>query len=123
MHLRIFHLRLPLIDVGTLDLIARGEVTIRPGIERLTDDGVVFTDGGQGKFEAVILATGYRPRVDAFLHGASAAHDQYGTPSSSGREAALPGLYFCGYQVPPTGMLREIAREARHISAAIARKK
>jgi phytoene dehydrogenase-like protein len=46
-----------------------------------------------------------------------------GTPSSSGRESALPGLYFCGYNVSPTGMLREIAREARRISAAIAGKR
>jgi indole-3-pyruvate monooxygenase len=71
----------------------------------------------------VILATGYRPRVNAFLEGASAAYDENGTPSSSGREAPIPGLYFCGYYVSPTGMLREIALEARRISAAIARTK
>jgi hypothetical protein len=41
-------------------------------------------------------------------------------PWSSGREAVLPGLYFCGYYVSPTGMLREIGREAECISAAIA---
>jgi hypothetical protein len=35
----------------------------------------------------------------------------------------MPGLYFCGYYVSPTGMLREIALEARQISAAIAQKR
>ncbi len=70
----------------------------------------------------VILATGYRPRVNAFLQGASVAHDENGTPFTSGREAALPGLYFCGYFVSPTGMLRQIAIEAVSIGAAIARK-
>jgi len=83
----------------------------------------IFTDGKQGKFDAVILATGYRSRVNAFLAGAAAAYDENGTPSSSGREAPIPGLYFCGYYVSPTGMLREIALEARRISAAAARKR
>jgi hypothetical protein len=31
-------------------------------------------------------------------------------------------LYFCGYYVSPTGGLREIAIEAKHISAAIVAK-
>ena len=77
----------------------------------------------QGKFDAVILATGYRPRVNAFLEGAAVAYDENGTPLSSGRETPIPGLYFCGYDVSPTGMLREIALEARRISVSIARKR
>ena len=113
--------RIPLIDVGTIGLIKRGQIAVRPGIESFTEEGVTFTDGQQGKFDAVILATGYRPRVNAFLEGASDALDEHGTPSSSGCEASLPGLYFCGYYVSPTGMLREIALEAQRISAAIAR--
>jgi hypothetical protein len=35
----------------------------------------------------------------------------------------MPGLYFCGYHVSSTGMLREIALEAKKISASIARKR
>ncbi len=114
--------RIPLIDVGTIQLIKRGQITVFPGIETFTEEGVTFTDGNQRKFEAVILATGYRPRVNTFLEGASAAHDANGTPSSSGCEAPISGLYFCGYYVSPTGMLREIALEAKRISAAIAQK-
>lgn len=113
--------RIPLIDVGTLELIKRGEVTVRQGLEKFTADGVVFTDGRHETYNSVILATGYRPRVDAFLQDAAVTCDENGTPMSSGRESALPGLYFCGYFVAPTGMLREIALEARRISAAIAR--
>lgn len=115
--------RIPLIDVGTIELIKRGQITVCPGIERFTEEGVLFTDGNQRKFDAVILATGFRPRVNAFLEEASAVYDENGTPLSSGREAPIPGLYFCGYYVSPTGMLREIALEARRISAAIARKR
>jgi hypothetical protein len=52
--------------------------------------------------------------------GAPAALDQDGAPTTSGREAPIPGLYFCGFRVSPAGMLREIGREARRIGAAIA---
>lgn len=113
--------RVPLIDVGTVGLIKRGQVSIYPGIESFINDEVVFPDGTRRAFDAVILATGYRPQVDRFLVDASAAHAASGAPSSSGRESAIPGLYFCGFYVAPTGMLREIGLEARRISTAIAR--
>lgn len=112
---------IPLIDIGTLKLIKDGQVTVFEGIREFTEEGVAFDDGKQAQFDAVILATGYRPRVNAFLKGISAvAYNESGTPLSSGWETKLPGLYFCGYYVSPTGMLREIAIEARQISASIA---
>jgi cation diffusion facilitator CzcD-associated flavoprotein CzcO len=113
--------RIPLIDVGTIGLIKRSAIAVYGGIERFTQDGVVFTDGRAAAFDAVILATGYRPRVDAFLAGVDSAYDAEGAPLASGREMAAAGLYFCGFYVSPTGMLREIGGEARRISAAIAR--
>jgi hypothetical protein len=69
-----------------------------------------------------VLATGYRPRVNDFIQNASSAFDKDGTPTSTGKESSIPGLYFYGYYVSPTGMLREIAIEARQIGVAIARK-
>lgn len=112
--------RIPLIDVGTIKLIKRGQIVVYPGIEKFTDSSILFTDGKQREFDAVILATGYRPRVNTFLEGALNAYDDSGTPLFSGPETPIPGLYFCGFHVSPTGMLREIAIEARRISAAIA---
>ena len=114
---------IPLIDVGTIKLIKSGQITVYEGIQEFTKDGVIFTNGKQVKFDAVVLATGYHPRVNAFLTGISAAaYDENGTPLSSGQETRIPGLYFCGYFVSPTGMLREIALEAKQISASIAKK-
>jgi cation diffusion facilitator CzcD-associated flavoprotein CzcO len=114
--------RIPLIDIGTTKVIKRGRITVYCGVERFTEDGIVFSDGRQVNFDAVILATGFRPRVNKFLQGNSAVYDEEGKPCSSGHEMAIPGLFFCGYYVPPTGMLREIGMEAKRISAAIARK-
>lgn len=113
--------RIPLIDIGTTRVIKQGGITVYAGIKRFTENGITFSDGKQVNFDAVILATGFRPRVNAFLEGNSAIYDENGTPCSSGHEMAIPGLYFCGYYVPPTGMLREIGMEGKRISAAIAR--
>jgi cation diffusion facilitator CzcD-associated flavoprotein CzcO len=112
---------IPLIDVGTIKLIKQGHITVHSGVEEFTESGVKFTDGKEAQFDAVVLATGYRPRVNTFLHETK-VYDENGTPLSSGHEASNAGLYFCGYYVSPTGMLREIAMEAKQISAEIARK-
>ena len=112
---------IPLIDVGTIKLIKQGHITVYSGVEEFTENSVKFTDGKEAQFDALVLATGYRPRVNAFLNETKAC-DENGVPVSSGREASVPGLYFCGYYVSPTGMLREIAMEAKRISAAIAKK-
>lgn len=68
----------------------------------------------------MVLATGYRPGVAAFLAGGDTLDDQ-GKPRTSGVRTSIPGLYYCGFYVSPYGMLRAIANEARAISADIAR--
>ncbi len=113
------HGRIPLLDIGTVDRIKRGDLAVRPNVERFTKTGVVFEDGREEDFAAVILGTGYRPALADFLGVADEICDEAGVPGKSGHET-LPGLFFCGFYVSPTGMLREIAIEARRIAAAIA---
>ena len=111
--------QVPLIDVGTVKLIKGGHLTVYPGIERFTPDGVVFVDGREAAFDAVILATGYRPGVDEFIPKAKGVFGRDGVPLASGQELGLPGLYACGFYISRTGMLREIGIEAKRIAAAI----
>jgi len=114
------HAHIPLIDVGTIELIKEGHLPVYPGIQEFTVDSVKFTNGQDVKFDVVILATGFRPRVDNFLKLDSNIIDQEGTPLQSGGETSISGLYFCGYHVSPTGMLREIGMEAKQISKLVA---
>jgi cation diffusion facilitator CzcD-associated flavoprotein CzcO len=111
----------PVIDVGTIGLIRQGHIKICPGIERFTESGVVFSDGTERDFDAVVLATGFRPAVNSFLVD-SPELDRTGVPRCTGRESESPGLFFCGFYVAPTGMFREIAVEAKRIARAIAKK-
>jgi cation diffusion facilitator CzcD-associated flavoprotein CzcO len=83
--------QIPLIDIGTIHLIKNHQVTVYEGIKEFIQDGVIFNDGKQARFDAVILAKGYRPRVNAFLTGISAAlYNENGMPLSSGRETKIP---------------------------------
>ncbi len=112
--------RIPLLDIGTIALARQGKIAIRPGVERFTEGGVVFTDGREEPFDAVVLATGYRPALEELVQGIESVADDRGRPKASGAPTALGGLYFCGFHVAPTGMLREIGIEARRIAEAIA---
>lgn len=108
--------RVPLIDVGTLRKIRDGSIRIRPGIDRLTENGVVFDDGRTEAFDAMILATGFRPDLRDLVPDVKDVLDQKGMPLAVGRSTAAPGLYFCGQVTSPTGQLREIGLEARRIA-------
>ena len=111
-----------MIDVGTMQLIREGHIPVYRGVEKFSGNRIRFEGGKEAEFVAVILATGYRPRVNDFLEKTPSAFDAEGTPTSSGKESSIPGLYFCGYYVSPTGMLREIAMEAKQISASITKR-
>ncbi|GIW71749.1 MAG: dimethylaniline monooxygenase [Planctomycetota bacterium] len=113
--------RIPWIDIGTVALIKQGQLPVFPGIERFTERGVRFAGGREEEFDAVLLATGYRARLDRLLAGAAELTDERGYPRWHGREVpGRPGLYFIGFANPISGALREIALEARRIAAAIA---
>jgi len=98
--------RIPLIDIGTLKLIRDGKIRILGAVQSLSEDAVTFEDGSVHPFDAIILATGYRPGLERFL--------------AAGTDMHTPGLYLCGFKVTPTGMFREIGFEARRIADEIA---
>jgi len=99
--------RIPLIDIGTVDLIRRGHLQLVGGIQELTAREVLFDDGSSRRFDALVLATGFRPALERFLEPGDSA-------------ATAPGLHFCGFKVTPTGMFREIGIEAERIAGCVA---
>ena len=108
--------RVPLLDIGTLARIRDGSIKVRGGIDHFTSDGVVFSGQGSQEFDAVILATGFRPDLRELLADVNGVLSQDGKPLVTGRATNAPGLYFCGLVASPTGQLREIGLEARRIS-------
>jgi cation diffusion facilitator CzcD-associated flavoprotein CzcO len=110
------HGRVPVFDIGTLARIRDGAIKVFGGIERLTADGAVFANGAFEKFDALIMATGFRSDLRPLLPDAAEALDAQGAPRVTGSQSAAPGLFFCGQRVSPTGQLRAIGIEAGEIA-------
>ena len=113
--------RVPLIDVGTVELIRKKSIQLRPGIAEFTLSGVRFEDGTEGSYHAVVLATGYHHQLGRVLTiwtGSSMARER---PSRAVANGA-PGPLLCGFYVAPTGMLREAGLEARRIVDGLSQK-
>lgn len=112
--------RAPLIDTGTVARIRRGDIGVRPAIRRFLPRGVVFADGGEAAFDAVILATGYQPQLAQLFPDQPLALDDDGLPRQEIGAGMHAGLYFAGFDThSPEGMLRRIALQAQHIAAVI----
>ena len=114
------HGQIPVIDVGTIAAIRRGSIQLRPAIDRFDADTVCFADGGRERFDAVILATGFRTGLQSLLPENPEAIDAAGRPRQCGPPSAPAGLHFCGFKIVSTGSLREIAIEATQIADRIA---
>ena len=111
--------RIPILDIGTIALVKAGRIRVLTGVQEVLADRVRFADGRIEPFEAIVLATGYRPALDHLIAGFESIADERGRPDRFGAESAIPGLFFVGFRNPATGALREIAREAPRVAAAI----
>jgi cation diffusion facilitator CzcD-associated flavoprotein CzcO len=112
--------QIPMIDVGTLARIRSGDIVVRKGVESFDGSEVRFADGTRERFDAVVLATGFTTGLAAMLPEHASVLDPHGRPLECGREARIAGLYFCGYDLSSTGMLRQIGIEAMAIGRDIA---
>jgi len=112
--------RIPLIDIGTLDRIRRGAIGVRKGVVRIDRSLVHFAAGNPDAFDAIVLATGFQPDLSPLLPDFTDLLDAAGVPKSSGATGGRGGLWFCGYDIVPTGHLRQIGRDALAIARVIA---
>ncbi len=110
----------PVIGLELLDLIRAGRVQVAPGLTRFTPAGVCFSDATCRPFDAVILATGYRPALD-YLAATIQPPDQKKTRLNIG-DAPAPHLYLVGFWYDSLlGTLYVIGRQAAAVAAAVAR--
>lgn len=111
--------RIPVIDPGTLDEIKTGRIAVAPGIQQINARTVTFTDGSERPFDAIVLATGYKPGLEPMLGKDLSAKilNERGYPKSLWfDDPELAGLYFLGFATPLTGILRGLNLDSEKIS-------
>lgn len=109
----------PVIDVGFVRALKRGQIHVRPAVERLSSTGAVFAGGQAEPFDAIIAATGFHTGLDQLLD-LPGALDSRGEPAfPSGQPTAFPGLYFIGYTHSLRGHLFEANRDSRRLAKLI----
>jgi dimethylaniline monooxygenase (N-oxide forming) len=110
---------IPIVSSDLLPAVQRGDVVVKPAIDRLSGKRVRFADGSEERVDRIVYATGYRislPYLSSSL------------VSAEGRDfplyrrivpVELPGLYFAGFVDAPGGLLPVVETQGRWIAAAI----
>ncbi|GAB4077125.1 hypothetical protein [Nostocoides australiense] len=111
---------IPVQDVGIVAAIRNRSVLPVTTIERFEAAQVVLVDGQRLRPDVVIVAAGYSRGLEPMLgalgvlraDGCPVVHGAHNPPGAA-------GLWFNGFTNPISGMLREIAMDAKAIAAAI----
>ncbi len=111
---------IPVIGFHLVDAIAQGLIDLRVGIAELTADGARFTDGSAGRFDDIILATGFAAALGPL--GGLVQPDAKGFGRRRDRVVSVdqPRLYFVGHNYDASGGLYNISRDARLAARLIA---
>ena len=113
--------RVPVIDVGIVDVLKRGMLQIRPALARLTPTQAVYADGRSEPFDAIIAATGFTTGLDFLLDTTQTLNGQGEPIAPSGEPTSRPGLFFIGYTHSLRGHLFESNRASRTLAANVIR--
>nr|WP_153452703.1 NAD(P)/FAD-dependent oxidoreductase [Streptomyces smaragdinus] len=115
---------IPVQDVGFVAAVRARKVIPVASVHSFVKDRVLLNDGTEITPDAVIAATGYRRGLEPLV-GHLGVLDDRGTPRVHGPRTHpdAPGLHFTGYTNPISGMLREIALDARKIARTVSRQR
>jgi cation diffusion facilitator CzcD-associated flavoprotein CzcO len=114
--------RVPILDVGLIELLKKGRVKVVPAVEGFDGRKVLLRGGESVEPDAVIAATGYRHGLEPLV-GHLGVLGARGVPRHVGGEEdpSAPGLHFIGYLNPLSGRLWSIRSEARRIAESVTR--
>lgn len=116
--------KVSVIDVGTLAQIKAGNIKVMPDIESLSEHEVLFKDGQQLKIDVILMATGYYARLDEIIENVGPLLNERAYPKAMWfDEEPYKGLYFVGFNLPLTGILRDINFTSEKIVKQIMKRK
>jgi Flavin-binding monooxygenase-like len=110
---------IPIVSSDLIPALRRGDVVVKPAIDRFDGDRVHFVDGSEERVDHVVHATGYRISVP-FLSSALLPADGRELPLY--RRIVAPdvvGLYFAGFVDAPGGLLPVVEAQAEWTAAVL----
>ena len=111
--------KIPLLDIGTMKLIKEGKIPVYGDVTEIQGAKIEFEDDKSSAFDAIILATGYETGLDKIMDISEERALDMRLNIKKRKLLGKDNLYFCGFNVAPTGMLREIAIESGVIANQI----
>lgn len=113
----------PIIDVGTIDLIKQGKIEVVAGVTGFEGANVLLADGTRVQPDAVVSCAGYKRGLEPLVGHLGVVGDK-GRPIAHGPDTApnAPDLHFIGFTNPISGMFREFGIDAKKIARVQARR-
>ena len=107
----------PTIDVGLIDSLRAGKISIVSAVVSFTKDAVQLADGSSVSPDVVLVATGFQRGLEPLV-GDLGVVAPGGRPLINADEQlpGLEGLFFLGYSNPITGNIRQVGIDARKIA-------
>lgn len=109
----------PSVSGEFLTRVGCGDITPKPGIEKLDGDGVVFTDGTREKVDAIIWATGYNVNFPFLKQDDLTPKDNvfplYKRMVKPGRET----IFFLGLAQPLPTLVNFAEQQSKLVAAAL----
>lgn len=117
---RVLEEHIPLIDVGFVEHLRKGEIEVVPAVERFSG-AEAWCGDRHLRPDVVISATGFSRGLEPIV-------EHLGVLGPSGRpnvhapdaDPVAPGLFFIGYTNPIVGNLYEVSRVARKLAGSMA---
>ena len=110
----------PLLDIGTIDHIRKGNIKIHNNIDYIQNKTIFFDDGTSKDFDAIVAGIGYYRDYAEIIDVDKDRFDDLKVCADKQKYFGKDGLYFCGFWISPTGQIREIALDAQKIARDIA---
>ena len=113
---------IPLLDIGTIKHIRKGHIKIYGDIDFIEGKTVHFANGKKEDFDAIVAAIGYYPNHSSIIDVDTSRFEDLKVSINRQKYFGKDGLYFCGFWIGPTGLIREISSDAKKIASDIAKK-
>ncbi len=113
---------IPLLDIGTIQHIRKGNIKIYGDIESIEGNIIHFTDGKRESFDTIVAAIGYYRDYAEILQVGKKRFEDLKDCLDIQKYFGEDGLYFCGYWISPTGQIREISLDSKKIAKDISGK-